>query len=189
MAKNILELRLNEIKADGDSWFFDENSSDRLKEHLSPEINTEKYNISVEIKPIGNAFEILVNYKVSYELLCSKCAFEFSLPATKVCREILVVRQKSERIDHQKSTSKNWQDELFCTELDAPFLNLGDFLREVILIDSPSKPLGFGELCEQEACEPIKSGDFVSSSMDKWQSEEKNQPFSVLKDLMGKSIK
>ncbi len=185
---NKLEVRLNEIPDDGDFWEFNQESKDKLKDFLTPELDINEYSIRVSVKPMGNIYEVTVDYNVRHDLLCSKCAFEFKLPVSKKCKEIIVIRDKHERIDQTKSTLKNWQDDLFCTELDKPILHLGHFIREVILIDTPNRPLAYGEQCEQEACEPIKKYNF-SATEDNWVNEQKNQPFSVLKDMKIKANK
>ncbi len=190
MVKNTkLLVKLNEVPEDGRSWEFTETSKPNLNEHFQPEISIDKYKVNVQIRPLGNVYEIMVDYKLSYEAVCSLCAYEFPLPSKKTVKELVMINPKGQsRLDKQKSTSKNWNDELFCTELDNQNLNLGEFLREVILVEMPVRPLGFGGLCEKGACEPLQateSGDkFSSSNMNEWTGIEKNKPFSALKDMM-----
>ena len=92
------------------------------------------------------------------------------------------------RLDKQKATSKNWSDDLFCTELDNQNFNLGEFLREIILVEMPVRPLGYGSSCDKGECEPLQAVQgnekFSSSNINDWTGVEKNKPFSALKDMM-----
>ncbi len=182
-------IKLKEIPEEGRNWHFEPSERPNLDDYLLPEVSAKDYNVDVFVRPIGNIFEVSVSYKVSYELLCSKCAFEFQLPIERTQKELLMVTPGGQqRIEKAKHTSKDWSDDLFCTELESYNFHLGHFLREVILSEVPNRALGFGEECEKEACSPFtqakNEGRFVSSNMKGWPEKEKYQPFSALKDFV-----
>lgn len=189
MLNTKLIVKLNELPDDGQDWVFTPNSQPNLNKQFEPDISTENYKVEVTIKPLGNVYEVKVNYELKFQATCSLCAFEFPLPSSKVVKELVMVNPKGQsRIDKQKVTSKNWSDELFCTEIDGNSFNLGEFIREVILVEMPVRPLGYGELCDKRQCEPllnISSADkFSSANINEWTGKEKNKPFSALKNLI-----
>lgn len=184
-----LNIKLNEVPEDGRSWEFSESSKPNLNDHFQPEISIDKYKVNVFVKPLGNVFEVSVDYVLSYDAVCSLCAFEFALPSHKSVKELVMINPKGKtRLDKQKATSKNWSDKLFCTELDNQNFNIGEFLREIILVEMPVRPLGFGNSCDKGECEPLQALEprekFSSSNINDWTGVEKNKPFSALKDMM-----
>ena len=182
-------VRLNEIRPDGEEWFFSPTENEKILEYLGPDVTQSDFNIHLKITPMGNVYQVEIDFAVEFALECAKCAFDFNFPTKKSCKEVIIVnRQSTARIEKQKNTSKDWSDTLFCTEVNSYNLDLSEFLRNIILTEAPTHPLAYGKDCESGSCLPFqerqKSGQYSSKNMKEWASEPQKNQFASLKNIV-----
>jgi len=182
--ENPVVINLSELPEEGRQLNFNQESGE-LTESLQDTIGTNPYAVNLSIAPLGNAFSVTGNIKAGMGLICSKCAVDFIHPVKETVDEIFVVVSKLPRTS--KSARVNNITELDesgpeCTEIDSPMLHLGEFVREIIILAEPIKPLGRPD-CDKTCPnlqEAIKGGWAPENFAP---DQDELGPFAALKDL------
>lgn len=93
-----MKIRLNEIPDEGRSYLFDRKSGE-LDAVLKDLVGSHDYAITMEIKPIGNAYEMRGGVRTALSEVCSKCGYDFDLIVDRKFNEIIFEEQE----EHRKS--------------------------------------------------------------------------------------
>ncbi len=185
LSLNPVKVHLKELPLEGRRFEFSRESGE-FNEALKDLIGTSPYSIDLQIKPLGNVFELRGQVLAKMPLECSRCAFDFDHEIKENLNEVLVIAEALPRSGHMSKV--NHANELQvdgpqCTVLESDFFNMADFVHEIIALAEPIKPLGKPN-CD-ESCENFI--EFLASAQAKGISlgatTEKESPFSVLKNL------
>jgi uncharacterized protein len=186
---NPTSILLRELPPEGREYDYNRDSGE-LTEALDELIDQNDYAVRLSVRPIGNAFDVQGELKTSLDLQCSLCAIDFKLPITQKFHEVLVINEALDKGDqltkanHSSEWDPNQPEGVY---LEAPLLDVGNFIHELIAIAEPMRPLGRPG-CE-EACENRKDGvqrEWLSTDP-KDSISIRNQPFSVLEKIKLKS--
>jgi len=186
---NPTHIVLKELPPEGREYDYSRESGE-LTDDLKELIDDNDYSIRLTVRPIGNAYDLQGELKTSLDLQCSLCAIDFKYPVTQKFHEVLVIETPLDKGDqHTKANhSSEWDpSQPEGIYLEAPVLNVGDFVHEIVAIAEPMRPLGRPG-CE-EACENRKDGvqrDWLSVDP-KDAKSIRNQPFAILEKMKLKS--
>lgn len=185
MKKPAIPLRINllEIGPEGMSYHFTKESGE-LSEVLAPVLGSNPYSVAVELHPMGNIFSISGTWETNMNLICARCALDFSQPAQAKFNELIVIEEdrprtgKSAKVNHTSDTDP---DAPFCNYLQNPWFDLGAFIYEQIVSNEPVQPSGCQDL--GDACP-----NFQEAIGNGWISKQEpppapETPFSILKDF------
>lgn len=182
------QINLKEIAASGESFEFTQ-ASGELSSILEDLIGKNDFIINMTILPLGNSYNISGSIKTDQNLICSRCAIDFVQPLNIKIKEILYVQKqvldrkgKSGRANHISDYS---EDALHCTYLEDDFLDVGEFVHEIIAINEPLHPTAKPD-CD-DSCENLlnayKSGWLEKIDPQAESKKETHNPFEALKDF------
>jgi len=166
-------VNLKELPDDGEDFLFSR-STGELNATLRDLIQDHDYHASIQLRPMGNAYEILGSITATMDLLCARCGRDMSLPINDNFQELIVVMAQKPKGGHSGHTGT--QDGPFCVYLDSYRFNLAEFIHEHIAASEPYTPL-----CGRTDCEEHFS-KHQSSETDP-QILAPAPPFAALKDL------
>lgn len=181
-----MKIRLNEIPDEGRSYVFDRKSAE-LNTELEDLIGNQDYEVSMYIKPIGNAYEMRGGLKTSLAEVCSKCGYDFDLGVDRKFNEIIFEDQE----DHRKSQGVHGNQSVnFLGEgpsmipVRGNVFDAGDYAHEAIALAEPFYPtcapngacLRAGEI--EEIVKKLEADAELGVT-----AEAKKSPFEVLKAL------
>jgi uncharacterized metal-binding protein YceD (DUF177 family) len=162
------------------------NVGGELNAVLKDMIGANPYRVEIELKPLGNAYSATGTIESSVDELCSLCAFEFKQAVKERFNEILVVGETpaghgshQARVNHSSELNLSGPE---CTELPNDQFVVGEFIRELIGLSRPIKPLGRPD-CDSSCSnyqEALKKGWLTPSNETGF---EKESPFAKLRDL------
>lgn len=176
---------LESLPKDGRQYVYT-NVGGELNSILKDMIGDNAYRVEIELKPLGNAYSATGTIESSVDELCSLCAYEFKQGIRERFNEILVVGETpaghgshQARVNHSSELNMSGPE---CTELPNSQFAVGEFIRELIGISRPIKPLGRPD-CDSNCSnyqEALKKG-WLNPSNEK--GFEKENPFAKLRDL------
>jgi uncharacterized protein len=186
---NPTQILLRELPPEGREYEYNRDSGE-LNDALDELIDQNDYSVRLTVRPIGNAFDVSGDLKTTLNLQCSLCAIDFKLPISQKIHEVLVINDPLHKGDHltKANHSSEWDpSQPEGVYLEAPILEVGEFIHELIAIAEPMRPLGRPG-CE-EACENRKDGvqrEWLSVGA-KDSISVRNHPFSILEKIKLKS--
>jgi uncharacterized protein len=170
-------IQLSELPDDGRDYTYTSESGE-LTEALEDVLQDNSYQINLYLEKLGNAYQATGTIQTHLSRQCSRCGADISLPVNLSVKEILMIHPemprsgKNAKVNHSTELDPLSPD---CVILHKPELNVGEFLREIVVVNEPirplcSKPCENPYLANHQGAEP----DLANSEM---------SPFSVLKDL------
>lgn len=181
-----MKIRLSEIPQEGRQYTFDRKSAE-LNGALRDLIGEGAYDVNMEIRPIGNAYELRGRVKTEMPEVCSTCGEDFNLRIDRPINEILFEDQEEYRKSHSVQGNQS-VDFLSTGPTMTPYRNdvfdAGDFVHEMIAYAEPFYPMcgGDGKCRHAEQVSEILrrlEADFAKAD----EKPVGNPAFSVLKDL------
>ena len=178
--KDPFVISLRELPCRGADFHFTENSGapDRWLKDL---IGDNPCRIYVHVRPSGRAvWTVEGSVQTQMNLVCARCAFGFKYRIDKSFCESLILRNKKTQ-NPVRSLRFDDNEEAFCTELLQPFFSLKDFLRELIAVEEPLRPLGKSACDTDDDCENLRAS---LSRREAERKTEQNLPFAELGELL-----
>ncbi len=99
-------IDLQSIEEDGKDFNFDE-LSEELEGAFTDLIGETPFKIQVEIKPLGNTFQVLGRVSSQYQETCSKCGYDVELPLENKINEIVVIEKERPRNTQVSQSRQN----------------------------------------------------------------------------------
>ena len=90
--KSPTTIHLFDLNEDGDSYQYDRQSGE-LNEILKDLIANNDFSITLQFRPIGNAFEMTGSIRAEMDLECSLCAIDLKYPVNEKVQEIIVIEK------------------------------------------------------------------------------------------------
>ncbi|MEO0334769.1 MAG: DUF177 domain-containing protein [Pseudomonadota bacterium] len=183
---NPTEIVLTEIPEEGRKLHYTSENGE-LDDVLRDVVGNHSYDIKLFVSPMGNAYSVTGTLKTRMDLVCSKCAMDFAHSVSEKVDEIFVIEDerprtaKSARVNHSNELDFSGPE---CTELSSPVLKVGEYVREIIALSEPIRPLGGPECETSESCPNLveaKKGGWAPENFTTDSSEI--GPFAALKDF------
>jgi uncharacterized protein len=187
---NPTEIVLKELPPEGREFDYS-NDSGELNDVLEDLIGKNPFSVNLSVRPIGNAYEIVGVAKSSYNLQCARCALDFKFPVVEKFHDVLVVNEPMHKGDQTVKTnhSSEWDpSQPEGVYLETHVFNVKEFIRELIALAEPFRPLGKPG-CDEGKCEnlaEIPEREWLSISSSKPVTIQ-NHPFSILEKMKLKS--
>lgn len=179
-----MKIRLSEIPLEGRNYVYDR-AHGELDAEISDLIGSRDYSVSMDIKPIGNAYEVRGFIKTAVAEICSCCGYDFELPIERKISEILFEEDEEYRKAHSVHGNQAIDYEAegpSATPYKNGVFEAGAFVHETIAIGQPLYPMcGPDGQClrEDEAREILRRLEAEFAAVE----EKKPNPFSALKNL------
>ena len=120
----------------------DENGKDYNFDELSDELigafddligEGTAFKIFVEIRPLGNTYQIVGTVSSEYGEVCSKCGYDIELPLTNKINEIVVIEKERPRNTQVSQSQQNFDSTSpAVTYLNDSSFDLKEFLHEMM---------------------------------------------------------
>ena len=180
-----MKIRLKEIPPEGRHYIFDR-ASGELNDALVDLIEERAYLAEMDIKPIGNAYELRGTLQTSVPEVCSTCGYDFDLAIERKFHDILFEEHEEYRKSHSMQGNQS-VDFLAEGPSMTPYRNdifdAAEYVHEVIALAEPFYPKCGGNACkhEEEASEIRRKleADFAKAE----EAKAGHPAFSVLKGL------
>ena len=183
-----MKIRLNEIPDEGRSYLFDRVSGE-LDTLLNDLVGAHDYSVTMEIKPIGNAYEMRGGVRTALSEVCSKCGYDFDLTVDRKFNEIIFEEQE----EHRKSQGVHGNQSVNFLD-DGPAMipvkgnvfDAGSYAHEAVALAEPFYPTcGSNGSClraaeiEEIVCQLAVEAEAALAAGEL----AKQSPFAVLKAL------
>ncbi len=182
LALNPTVIYLSELPKEGRKYLYT-NQTGELQPFLQDLIGKNPYEVELEVKPMGNVFSATGKITTGLDELCSLCALEYVQRISQSFQEILIIQKPVKghqaRVNHASELNLEGPE---CTELESDQFLVGDFIRELVALAKPIKPLGkpnCDETCENYQ-EAVRKGWLTPPNDKDFKSEN---PFSKLAKL------
>ncbi|MBX7232135.1 MAG: DUF177 domain-containing protein [Bdellovibrionales bacterium] len=179
---NPVVINLKDLPTSGRTFKYNQ-ASGELTSILKELIGSHVYDISISVKPAGNVYLVEGIIETKMDEICSLCALEFVQPLKQSFNEILVVKTKRDfegqqsRVNHTSELNMEGPE---CTELESDDFNIGEYIRELIAISKPIKPVASSEC--GFSCE-----NYQKAIANGWLTPEntfkRENPFGILEKL------
>ena len=168
---NPVIINLSELPLEGRQFTYTQESAE-LTPTLKEVIGNKPYRVEIRVTPAGNVFQAVGSINTGYEEICSLCAIDFEQPVKEKFNEILVVQSpmvkgQQVRVNHSSELNLDGPE---CIELESESFHVGEYVREIIALARPIKPLGRAN-CDQ-SCE-----NYQEAVRNGWLSPQKEEPF------------
>ena len=179
-----VEISLKELPAEGREFKYTDKTAE-LTPHLKDLIGENGFEVSFQITPMGNAFDLKGTLKTGLDLQCALCALDMKYPVSVKLHELLVMQKPLEKGDQltKNNHAHEWEsggpDYIL---LDSDMFRVGDYIHEAIGLAEPIRPLG-KENCDL-SCENIP--EVVKKYIGTGEDIHTN-PFQVLEKIKLKS--
>ena len=182
---------LNKIPSGGLHFHFTP-ASKEWANRLQDLIGKNDYDISLSIKPLSsslNDFQVKGRIKTCLNLSCSRCAIDFKYKIDKKITERICIRTKPTQDKEEIHVAFKIHEEEEVTILSQTTFNLSQFIRELIAIEEPMKPVGKPSCDLNDECENLISAKKEMNFMEEKESvsqsnEETHRPFVGLDKLL-----
>ncbi len=168
-------IDLKSIDENGKDYNFDE-LSDELTGAFNDLVGEAPFKIQLEIRPLGNTYQILGTVKSQYQEACSKCGYDVDLDLQSKINEILVIEKERPRNTQVSQSKQNFASEgPAVTYINDSQFDLKEFLHEMMAAGFDLYP----KCSDKELCKSRRYTDKYVS-----QEERLGHPgFEALKDL------
>jgi uncharacterized metal-binding protein YceD (DUF177 family) len=142
-------IDLKSIDENGKAFIFDR-KSEGLKSSFDDLLGQNDFNIEIDIKPLGNTFQVK-GYINSHSLdSCSKCGYEIDVPLKGSINEIIVIEKARPRNTQVSQSQQNFDSSgPSVTYVNDSTIDLFEFLHEMIAAN-----LNLYPICQdQQKCE------------------------------------
>jgi uncharacterized metal-binding protein YceD (DUF177 family) len=166
-------ITLSELLPQGQNFEFSDVTGEITAE-LKDLLADRPYSVKIDLKPVGNAFDISGEIKCELELICSRCAREMPHPLDLKFQEIIVIIKEKPRAGHSGHTGQE-DGGIFCNYQTSHVFDLADFTHEQIASNEPFAPLCGRADCDkefEEAQEKLNQNQKLTPS-----------PFDILKKM------
>lgn len=187
---NPTEILLRELPPEGRLYKYDQESAE-LTAVLEDLVGKNPYTVALNIRPIGNAYDVQGEVKTGLSLQCSLCAIDFAFPVNQQFHDVLVVNNPLDKGDQVAKTnhSSEWDwSQPGGIYLESAVFNVKEYIHEMIALAEPIRPIGKPD-CDEGNCENLRERpqrDWLSVDANDSKSVH-NHPFSVLEKLKLKS--
>lgn len=181
-----MKIRLNEIPQEGRHYVFNRETGE-LNEALLDIVGDHEYLAEMDLKPIGNAYELRGRIQTKVKEVCSTCGYDFDLEINRAFHDILFEEHEETRTGHSAQGNQSVD---FLAEGPAmtPYRNnifeAGEYVREMVALAEPFYPkCGGGDVCSRaaevsEICRRLET-EFAEAEV----RTSGHPAFSVLKNL------
>jgi len=182
-----MKIRLNEIPEEGRHYVFNRETGE-LNEALFDLVGDRDYLAEMDLKPVGNVYELRGHVQTTLKEVCSTCGYDFELEINRTFHEILFEEGEEFRNGHsaQGNNSVDFLSEgPSMTSYRNNIFEAGEYVREMVALAEPFYPkCGGGDVCSRAAeVDEIRrrlDAEFAAADED----FKKGHPaFSILKSL------
>lgn len=149
-----MKIRLSEIPQEGRHYTFDRETGE-LNEALADILGESRYSAEMELKPIGNAYELRGRVRTSVPEVCSTCGYDFDLLIERKFHEILFEEHEEGRKAHSVHGNQSVDflgEGVSMTPYRNEVFDAGEYVHEAIALSEPFYPKCGGEdTCQREA--------------------------------------
>jgi uncharacterized protein len=125
-------IDLQSIDEEGKDYNFDE-LSDELQGAFKDLIGEEPFKIQVQIRPLGNTYQLMGFVKSRYPEVCSKCGYDIDLPLENKINEIIVIEKHRPRNTQVSQSQQNFESHApSVTYINESTFDLKEFLHEMM---------------------------------------------------------
>lgn len=169
-------ILLQELPDSGKSFDYTSDSGE-LNDSLKDAVGENAYKVNLFVERIGNAWQATGKILSTQDLECSRCGTDLKSSVDLDVREIIMVHPemprsgKTAKVNHSTDLDPLAPD---CLILHKPELNVGEFVRELVVLNEPFKPL-----CKK----PCENPYLASQAQAQGPPDDSKSPFSVLKDF------
>lgn len=183
---NPKEIHLADIPEEGRTYSYTRESGE-LNVALKDVVGQNDYKIDLEIRPLGNVYELRGKISAQMDLACSRCGIDFKFPVNQSFQEVVVIEEemprsgKTARVNHTTELDACGPDYMI---LSSDVFKVTEFMHELIALAEPIQPLGkadcdkgcenLNEVYEKGLIQPPGSEPVASGT---------HNPFTVLKDM------
>lgn len=168
-------IDLQSIDEDGKDYNFDE-LSEELEGAFVDLIGETPFKINLEIRPLGNTFQILGKVSSQYKDVCSKCGYDIDLSLQSKINEIVVIEKERPRNTQVSQSQQNFDASVpAVTYVNDSAFDLKEFLHEMMATGFDQYP----QCVDKELCESRQYKEPIIT-----QNERPGHPgFAALKNL------
>lgn len=169
-------IMLQELPDSGKDYEYTTESGE-LNEALKEAVGENSFKVNLFVEKLGNAWQATGKVESRQDMQCSRCGKDFKHPVNLNIREIIMVHPemprsgKTAKVNHSTEMDPMSPD---CLILHRPELEVGEFVRELVVLNEPFQPL-----CEKACENPYLASQAQSQGL----SDDARNPFSVLKDF------
>ena len=168
-------IDLQSIDENGKDYNFNE-LSEELEGSFKDLIGETPFKISLEIKPLGNTFQVLGKVQSEYKEVCSKCGYDIDVPLENKINEILVIEKERPRNTQVSQSQQNFDSSSpAVTYLNSPDFDLSEFLHEMMAAGFNVYP----QCADQTLCESRQYKENVVTP----ENRGGHPGFAALKDM------
>ncbi len=167
---------LQELPDSGKNFEYTAESAE-LNEVLKDTLGENNFKVHLFVERLGNIWQATGQVMSQQDFQCSRCGADLKHSVNLTAREIIMVHPemprsgKNAKVNHSTELDPMSPDGLI---LHQPELHVGEFIRELIILNEPLKPL-----CEKPCENPYLSSQSPSQEL----PDDARNPFSVLKDF------
>ena len=159
-------IDLKTIEEEGKEYRFTE-KSEELEGFFTDLVEDHSFQVSVDIRPLGNSFQIHGEVQSGYKDICSKCGYEVEVPLYNKINEILTIEEKRPRHSqsvHGQNSVQFDESGPSVTYINDFEFNLGEFLHEIIAAGMEQYPKCSNEKkCKEQQYE-VKPDDSIQKT-------------------------
>lgn len=145
-----MKINLKALTPEGETYHFDR-SSEEFHGVLDDIIGKREFAVDVEIRPLGNSFEMRGKFAAAYTDSCSKCGYDVDVPITNKINEILVIEEArprhSQSVRGQNSVKFDGEGPSV-TYLNNQDFMLSEFIHEMVASSMEAYP----QCSDQKMC-------------------------------------
>lgn len=174
--ENPKDIRLDELPEEGKSYSYSQ-ESEELNEDLREAIGSNPFSVELHLEKMGGAFQASGSIETFQNLQCAKCGGDVKTPVALKVNEILLIERemprssKSARVNHSTELDPLAPDVVSLTH---PELSVGEFIREIILLNEPFRPL---------CLKPCENPYLLKNTQEMAENSVNLSPFADLKDF------
>jgi uncharacterized protein len=183
MKREKLQIKLAEIPAEGKSYHYSSQSGE-LTHVLNDLVSDKSFDISFNIRPIGNIYEIKGSVQANLPRVCSRCGWDIEIPVNKQISELILPKAEEAKGDaHVKSGSlADAPEDMAVVFVSEGVLDAAEFAHEMVAISDPTYPD-----CGKSDCENLlevqRKMQALAAEASEAVGSPKANPFDILKSL------
>ncbi len=142
-------IDLLSLEENGKNFQFDQ-TSDEVSGAFHDLIGQTPFQISMDIKPLGNTFIVQGRLKSQYPEVCSRCGYDITVPLENKINEIVVVEKERPRNTQVSQSRQNFDTtDPSVTYIHSTQFDLTEFLHEMMAASFQLYPI----CSDQKKCE------------------------------------
>lgn len=132
-------IKLNEIPEEGQTFELSERDYE-IAQALKDVTEDEPFAIDCRILPSGQAYDLKGHIKTTLNHICSFCAGDYPQKVEQNFHEFLMVADRSKVSFNVTGEDLDAEEEVHATYLDSHVFDLGNMIREVLVLTTPTQP-------------------------------------------------